>query len=254
MSGDILAGVKYLAGRSEIDAKHIGVIGHSEGGMVGPLAATRSSGIAFVVMLAGTGVSFEQAVDSHLSQAELMMREAGTPEETIAWNNALQKSIFRVLRSETDSKIAVERMRTELNHLNASLPEPQRKALENSGVAKAAEQQFASFTLPEMRSVLLHDSAQTLRQVKVPVLALNGSRDLQVSARLNLPAIAAALAEGGNGDFTIAELPGLNHLFQDCAKCTVAEYGELSQTFSPCGAAHRRAIGSCFTRADKSNR
>jgi hypothetical protein len=233
MSGDVLAGVEYLKGRREIDVKHIGVIGHSEGEMVGPLAATRSSDIAFVVMLAGMGVSFEQAVDSHLSQAELMMREAGAPEETIAWNNALQKAIFGVLRSESDSKIAVERMRAELNKLNASLPEAQRKALESSGAAAAANRQLPSFTLPEMRSVLIHDSGQTLRRLKVPVLALNGSRDVQVSARLNLPAIAAALAEGGNSDFTVVELPGLNHLFQDCTKCTVAEYGELSQTFSP---------------------
>ena len=232
MTGDVLAGVEYLKGRKEIDAKHIGVIGHSEGGMVGPLAATRSSGVAFVVMLAGMGVSFEQAVDSHLSQAELMMREAGAPEEAIARNNALQRMIFRVLRSESDSKIAVEKMRSELDNMKASLPEAQRKALA-SPVAAAANQQFASVTLPEMRSILLHDSGQTLRQLKVPVLALNGSRDVQVSARLNLPAIAAALAEGGNSDFTVVELPGLNHLFQNCTKCTVAEYGELNQTFSP---------------------
>lgn len=233
MSGDVLAGIRYLKGRKEIDAKHIGVIGHSEGGMVGPLAATRSSDISFVVMLAGMGVSFEQAVDSHLSQAELMMREAGSPEEAITWNNALQKMIFRVLQSESDSKIAVEKMRTELDNMKASLPEAQRKALENPGVAAAVDQQFASVTTLEMRSVLLHDSGQTLRQLKVPVLALNGSRDLQVSAKLNLPAIAAALAESGNSDFTVVELPGSNHLFQNCTKCTVAEYGQLNQTFSP---------------------
>lgn len=74
-------------------------------------------------------------------------------------------------------------------------------------------QQFASVTLPEMRSILLDDPGETRRQLKVPVLALNGSRDVQVSARLNLPAMAAALAESGSGDFTVAELPGLNHLF-----------------------------------------
>jgi pimeloyl-ACP methyl ester carboxylesterase len=233
LSGDVLAGVEYLKGRKEIDVKHIGVIGHSEGGMVGPLAATRSSDVAFVVMLAGTGVSFEQAVDSHLSQAELMMREAGAPEEAIARNNALQKTIFRVLRAESDSKIAVEKMRAELDNMKASLPEAQRKALESPGAAAAANQQFASVTVPEMRSILLHDSGRTLHQLKAPVLALNGSRDMQVSAKLNLPAIAAALAEGGNSDFTLVELPGLNHLFQYCTKCTVAEYGELDQTFSP---------------------
>jgi fermentation-respiration switch protein FrsA (DUF1100 family) len=141
--------------------------------------------------------------------------------------------IFRVLRAESDSKIAVEKMRAELDNMKASLPEAQRKALESPGAAAAANQQFASVTVPEMRSILLHDSGRTLHQLKAPVLALNGSRDMQVSAKLNLPAIAAALAEGGNSDFTLVELPGLNPLFQYCTKCTVAEYGELDQTFSP---------------------
>ena len=233
MSGDVLAGIEYLKGRTEIDVRNIGVIGHSEGGMVGPLAATRSPDVAFVVMLAGTGVSFEQAVDSRLSQAELMMRAAGAAEEAIAWNNAVQKMIFRVLRSESDSGIAVEKMRAELDNMKASLPEAHRKALEGPSAAAAANQQFASVTLPELRSILLYDPGQTLRRLKVPVLVLSGSRDVQVSAKLNLPAIAAALAEGGNTDFAIMELPGLNHLFQSCTKCTVAEYGELEQTFSP---------------------
>jgi fermentation-respiration switch protein FrsA (DUF1100 family) len=114
----------------------------------------------------------------------------------------------------------------------ASLPEVQRKALENPAAVAAMNQQFASITLPEMRSILLDDPGETLRQLKIPVLALNGSRDVQVSAKLNLVAISAALADAGNSDFTVSELPGLNHLFQTCAKCTVAEYGELDQTFS----------------------
>ena len=166
MSGDVLAGIEYLKGRREIDVRNIGVIGHSEGGMVGPLAATRSSDVAFVVMLAGPGVSFEQAVDSHLSQAELMMRAAGAPEEAITRNNAVQKMIFRVLRSESDPKTAAEKMRTELHNMKSSLPEAQRKTLEGPSAAAAANQQFAAVTLPEMRSLLLYDPGQTLRQAE----------------------------------------------------------------------------------------
>jgi uncharacterized protein len=201
--------------------------------MVGPLAATRSTDVAFVVMLAGMGVSFEQGVDSHLSQAELMARQAGAPEEAIAWNNAIQKMIFRVLPSESDSKTAIEKMRTELAAMTASLPDAQKNAAASPQAVAAANAQFAFVATPEMRSILLHDSGQTLRQVKVPVLALIGSRDVQVPAKLHLPAIAAALAEGGNSDFSVVSLPGLNHLFQTCTKCTVTEYGELNETFSP---------------------
>jgi pimeloyl-ACP methyl ester carboxylesterase len=220
MSSDVLAGVEYLKGRKGIDSKHIGLIGHSEGGMVGPLASSRSSDVAFVVMLAGMGVSFEQAVDSHLSQAELIMRAAGAAEAAIAQNNAFQKTIFRVLRTESDPKLAVEQIRAQVDALRP-------------GAAAAMSQQLAMAVLPEMRSIFLHEATPTLRQLKVPVLALNGSRDVQVSAKLHLPAIAAALADGGNNDHAVVELPGLNHLFQSCVTCTVAEYADLEETFSP---------------------
>ncbi len=233
MAADVLAGIAYLKGRREIDGKHVGVIGHSEGGMVGPLAAARSSDIAFVVLLAGSGVSFQQAVDAHASQAEVMMHEAGAPEASIALNNAIQNMIFRVLRSEGDAKTAIQKMHTELEKMKAALPESQRNALEDPVAVAAVNQQFASAASPEMRSLILYDPGEALRKLKVPVLALNGSRDVQVSAKLNLPAIAAALAEGGNSDFAIEELPGLNHLFQKCNKCTVSEYGDLDETFSP---------------------
>src|SRR6202035_1957478 len=80
--------------------------------------------------------------------------------------------------------------------------------------------------------ILLYNPAEVLRKLRLPVLALNGSRDIQVAARLNLPAIASAMAEAGNNDFAIIELPGLNHLFQECITCTIGEYGELRETFS----------------------
>jgi uncharacterized protein len=233
MAGDVLAGMAYLEGRKEIDPRRMGVIGHSEGGMVGPLAASRSADIAFVVMLAGPGVSFQQAVDAHQSQAEIIMRQSGASGEAIAWNNAIQSMIFRVLRQNRDANAAIREMRAELEKMKAALPENQRVALNPPEAEAQIERQFAAVTSPEMRSILLYEPAEALRKIKVPVLALNGSRDVQVSARLNLPAIASALAEGGNNDFTIEELPGLNHLFQECKTCTVGEYWELTETFSP---------------------
>jgi len=233
MAGDVLAGVAFLGTHKGIDGKRIGVIGHSEGGMVGPLAASRSSNIAFVVMLAGLGVSFQQAVDSHQSQAELLMRQAGAAQHAIDWNNAIQDMIFRVLRAEPDANAALAKMKAELDKMKAGLPEDERKAMESPNAVAAVNRNFASVVTPEMRTILLFEPGEVLRKVKVPVLAMNGSRDLQVFAKQNLPAIATALAEGGNSDFTVTVLPGLNHLFQKCDKCTVGEYGELEETFSP---------------------
>ena len=233
MAGDVLAGAAFLKGRKEIDARHIGVIGHSEGGMIGPVAATRSPDIAFVVMLAGPGVSFEQAIDAHESQAEVIMRQAGAGEDAIAWNNSLQSMIIRVLKKDSDPASAIKDMHDEFERMKAALPEAVRAGMDSPQAAAQLNQQFAQSATPEMRAVLLYEPAAVLRRLKAPVLALNGSRDVQILARLNLPAIAADLAAGGNGDYTVSELPGLNHLFQTCKACTVAEYSQLEETFSP---------------------
>ena len=233
MADDVLAGIAFLKAHKGINGKQIGVIGHSEGGMVGPLAASKSSDIAFVVLLAGPGVSFQQAIDSHQSQAELAMRQGGASEQMIGYNNAIQSMIIRVLRNESNPQTAMTMMQAEAQKLNTSLPEGLRKAVESPNAVAAANRNFMQVSAPEMRAILLFDPGEVLRKIKVPVLAMNGSRDMQIYAKQNLPAIATALAEGGNNDFTIIDLPGLNHLFQKCDKCTLTEYGDLEETFSP---------------------
>lgn len=240
MSGDVQAGVEFLKGRKEIDAREIGVIGHSEGGITGPAAAERSSDIAFVVMLAGTGVSGEQVL---YRQGELIARASGAPEDAISRQHALQQMIFDILRTEKDDQLAIQKMQSGWEKFKGTLTEAERKELGDSD--KAIHAQFLAVTSPEMRSFIFYDPSQALRNLKVPVLALNGSQDLQVPPSQNLPAIAAALAAGGSHDFTVTELPGLNHLFQKCRKCTPAEYGELEETFSP---AALEIMGDWITR------
>jgi fermentation-respiration switch protein FrsA (DUF1100 family) len=228
MAGDVLAGVQYLRGRKEIDGGRIGLIGHSEGGIVGPLAASRDPRIAFVVMLAGTGVTGEQVL---YLQGELISRSAGAGAEAIAQNHEVQKMILDALRESKDEKDAIEKMKAGWEKMKAAAPEDRRRQM--IAREQAVFAQFTAITSPELRSFVFHDPAATLRKLKMPVLAMNGSRDLQVPPQQNLPAIAGALSAGANQDFTIAELPGLNHLFQHCTDCTVAEYSKLEETFSP---------------------
>lgn len=220
MAGDVVAGVNFLKSRKEIDARHIGVIGHSEGGIVGPVAAVRSPDIAFVIMLAGTGVSGEEVLKA---QGEAIIRSAGGSDAAVAQQRAFHEMAFRVLRAEKDDHTAIEKMQAELKKLQ---PEADVKS-------EALVKELQRMTSPEIRSFLLYDPAEGLRKLKAPVLAMNGSRDVQCPAWQNLPAIAAALASGGNSDFTVTELPGLNHLFQKCSSCTVGEYQTIEETFSP---------------------
>jgi len=218
MATDVLSGVDFLKARPEVNGKKIGVIGHSEGGIIGPLAASRSSEIAFVVMLAGTGVTGEQVM---YLQAELIAKASGASDAAVAQNRVLQELIFNVARSDQDEAAALEAFRADWQKAHGSAP------------GAILESQLKSVLRPEIRSFAFYDPAESLRKLKVPVLAMNGSRDVQVPPSQNLPAIKAALTAGGNKDFETVELPGLNHLFQTCRNCTVAEYGTLEETFSP---------------------
>jgi pimeloyl-ACP methyl ester carboxylesterase len=218
MAADVLADVDFLKGRPEINSKKIGVIGHSEGGIVGPLAASQSSDITFVVMLAGTGVTGEQVM---YRQAELIAKANGENDASIAQNRAIQEMIFAAVRTAPDEQTGLDRFRAEWRKAHGSDP------------SEVLESQVKSVLAPEIHSFESYDPAEALRKLKVPVLALNGSRDLQVPPSQNLPAIRAALTAGGNKDFEVIELPGLNHLFQTCQTCSPSEYGQIEETFSP---------------------
>jgi dienelactone hydrolase len=218
LAGDALAAIDYLTTRKEIDPKKIGFVGHSEGACVGPLAASRSDRVAFVVMLAGIGVDGEQAL---LKQGELAVRSMGLGDAAVKQQRQTQETLFAIVKEEKNPAAAEEKLRAAIRKIAPQMPDG------------AITPEIKRANTPEIRSILAYDAGPVLRKLKMPVLALNGSRDIQISAEQNLPAIAAALKEGGDRDFTTTELPGLNHLFQTCKKCTFAEYGELEETFSP---------------------
>jgi fermentation-respiration switch protein FrsA (DUF1100 family) len=126
-----------------------------------------------------------------------------------------------VIGSEPDNQAALAKIRARLEEMKNPMPDA------------AIQAQIAMIRTPEMQSLLAYDPAEVLRELKIPVLALFGSKDVQVPPQQNLPAIAAALKAAGNRDFTVKELPGLNHLFQKCGQCTIAEYATIEETFSP---------------------
>lgn len=209
---DAEAALEFLKQRPEIDPRRIGLIGHSEGGIVAPMVAARRAETAFVVLLAGTGVTGEQVM---LSQAEAMAKAAGAPPQAIEQNAAMQKRIFALMKEESD---------------------PQKLAEKLAGVLPAGPQgdaQIRQLTSPWFRFFLTYDPALALEKTKCPVLALNGELDLQVVSALNLPPIEAALRKGGNKDVRIERLPGLNHLFQPAKTGLVNEYAQIEETMSP---------------------
>ncbi len=217
LAGDALAGVAYLKTRKEIDPRRIGLLGHSEGGMEAPMAAVRSRDVAFIVLMAGTGVPGEQVL---LRQSELIARAMGAPEEQIQNARKINEQVYEAVRNEKDPAAAERRVRA----LLSAQPELKGAAL---------DVQVQAVMSPWFRFFLTYDPRPTLAKVKVPVLAIGGERDLQVPAKENLDAIRAALDAGGNKDHTVQVLPGLNHLFQECQTGSVTEYSQIEQTMSP---------------------
>lgn len=226
-AGDALAGVALLKTIPEIDGAHIGLIGHSEGGIIGPMAAAESKDVAFVVMLAGTGL---KGRDILTMQTEAMMLAAGEKKELVAAATERHRHLMDALepgapRAEIE-KAMRELIRAQEEAGGAPPSSP-------AAVDKEVKQQMAALETKWFRSFLVSDPREALRKVQVPVLALNGALDTQVPAEANLREIEKALKEAGNTDVTTREMPGLNHLFQHAGTGSPSEYVQIEETFAP---------------------
>lgn len=224
---DVLAGIAFLKTRKEIDAKRIGLIGHSEGGLIAPIVATRSTDVSFIVLLAGPGIPGDSTL---MLQSAAMRRSIGVSEESIAREMTVNRRLYDRLRA--GDSLGIVNAGRELVRLQvAGLTEDQRRTIgDPDSIGVAAIRQL---TGPWMRFFVGYDPRPTLRRVRCPVLAINGGRDLQVLPKENLAAIEAAFKAGGVPHYSVKELPGLNHMFQTCRTCTIAEYAQLEETMAP---------------------
>jgi pimeloyl-ACP methyl ester carboxylesterase len=220
-ASDALAAVDFL--RTRRDVATVGIVGHSEGGLVGPMAAALSDAVGFVVMLAGPGITGAEIIEL---QSRLIARAEGATDEMVQLNAAVQAKMFQILQKEPDAARAEPLLKAALTEAAASLPEEE-------STPAAIDAQVRQVNSPWFRYFLTYDPRPTLARVKVPVLALNGSLDLQVPAEVNLREVGAALQEGRNPDFTTRELPGLNHLFQQAETGAPSEYRTISETMNP---------------------
>jgi hypothetical protein len=227
-AGDAEAAVQYLLARKEIHKKKIGLIGHSEGGMIAPMVAGTSNDVAFIVLLAGIGISGDQLL---LLQQEVIGRASGVSEIDLAGAKKINEDMFDIVINSSNSE-----------RLADDIAKYLRQAMADNAVIKKpagmSDDQFiqmwvGQLTSPWMQYFIKYNPVATLGAVRCPVLALNGEKDLQVPPKENLEAIKRAVALGGNKNVTIKEFPGLNHLFQECSTGLPAEYSTIEQTFSP---------------------
>ena len=225
---DALAGVAFLKARNDIATDRIGLIGHSEGGIAAPLAATQSDDVAFIILLAGSGVP---GIEVSQSQVAYTLRSTGLSDERIQWQLAFNRALLELLQTHTDADaISREARRVAQEHL-AKASETVRAEVGTAEQLLDSVKTVMPRPSPWLRFFLSHDPAPVLARVKVPVLAIVGELDTQVDPDLNMPAIEAALAD--NADATTTRLPGLNHLFQKATTGSVAEYARIEETMNP---------------------
>lgn len=222
---DVLSAVHYLKSRSDINPNQIGLIGHSEGGIIAPLAVNQTKDISFIVTLAATGIpGSEVAVLQSKS-----LRPFPVPDEKIFEENV--RIAIKIASTNED----ISQKRKELTAHNNTYLAPILKSL------GAPDENISAFIKNETETVLKpwstyfynYNPANEFEKLTIPVLSLNGSKDTQVNASINQNAIRNALIKGGNKNYKVIELENMNHLFQECKTGNINEYKEIEQTMSP---------------------
>lgn len=224
---DAEAALDFLKKRKEIDSLKVGLIGHSEGGLIAPIVASRRSDVDFIILMAGPGLIGEQIL---LLQSALIAKNKGENDRSIMAGQKLSKDIFGILKKNPDNKKAEDKIRDLVIRF-------EKKNSSDSSYHKLSEDELGleiqSLTSPWFRTFLTLDPEVYLSKVNCDVLAINGSLDLQVPPSENLQGIEKALIFGGNPRYTVIELPGLNHLFQTAKTGIPEEYAKIDETIAP---------------------
>jgi hypothetical protein len=229
---DADAATEFLKSVPEVDAAKVGLIGHSEGGLVAPIVAKwqREQGdpatmLAFAVLLAGPGVPGDQILRVQMRE---LLEASGVGEEDLA---AMLESQGRLLDAAKAND--VEAMLDAARDLAASQASIGAEGqLENATLEASAEAIVAQMQAPWMRTFLTLDPRPLLVEMRIPTLALVGSLDRQVDPDQNLPAIEAALRLGG-APFRARRVDGVNHMFQPATTGGIDEYGSIETTIDP---------------------
>jgi len=225
---DAKAAVDYLKTRKEVNTKKIGLIGHSEGGTIAPMVAANNKDISYIVLLAGTGIPGD---DLLIQQAYLIGKSAGMSDTELENARKINKEIYQIIKTEKDKNQIKMQIATILEKQLNELPENQKPTKEQ--IKSTAAEQSNAIASPWFSYFIKYDPRPILKDVKCAVLVLNGEKDIQVPAKSNTEAIKSELEKWGNKKVTVNIFPGLNHLFQECKTCTIEEYEQIEQTFSP---------------------
>lgn len=218
---DAAAALAYLKGRADVDTRKIGVVGHSEGGAIGLILAAENPAVAFLVSMAGPGVNGAEII---MSQTDAILRQYNAGDSLIKSQMSYQRSMMDAIMQEKDTVALKARI----------ISNAKKQYGENAGAQKAMDEDrfvqtvSSQYLTHEYLSIVRFDPKPYFAKVKCPVLVLNGDKDIQVISKVNLAGWREGVPKA-----TVRELPGLNHLFQQCKTCQLTEYRTLTETISP---------------------
>lgn len=225
-STDVEAAVEYLQSRNDIDSGKIGLMGHSEGGFIAPMVAARNKNVAFIILLAATGVI---GADVMYAQSQRIVELAGMDDEMVEANQKIIAQAHQIIKHHYHSPELKSMLEKHLRNMRKSVPEPLAAELTDDKLAIEVQKLTSSW----YHYFLTTDPDQFLSQVSCPILAINGSLDVQVLADLNLEGIQKSLLKADNQDVTIKKLDGLNHLLQTAKTGSILEYQIIEETVAP---------------------
>ena len=207
---DINAAVLFLKAKG---FENIGLIGHSEGGMIAPIVASTNKDVKFLVLMAGPGQPINELL---VLQNYLAGKLAGMSEEALQKSGQINRMIYDFIKNYKGNSFDSDFDKF-INSSSEKLPDDVKKQVTNAW----------------FRYFIAFNPDEYVAKVKIPVLAINGSLDFQVPAKENLEAIKKSLIKAKNKNFETYEFQGMNHLFQECTTGAMSEYAEIEQTISP---------------------
>ncbi|MBU8920290.1 MAG: alpha/beta fold hydrolase [Bacteroidales bacterium] len=227
-AGDARSAIEYLRSRGEIDRSAIGLVGHSEGGLIAPMIASQKTNVSYIILLGGPGLN---GGDILLLQSELIFMASGFEQDLVDRLMEQKRLEHSIILGENNSALAKEKM---IEASSAFLSSYTQDELVKIGYKPGIIEQRADIYLTSwFRFFMSYDPAPAISRLSCSVLALWGEKDLQVPPVENISAIRKALEAGGNSDYQLKVFPGLNHLFQHCDSGSPSEYASIAETFSP---------------------
>lgn len=230
---DALNGIEYLKSRKEVDKKKIGVMGHSEGGLIAQMVAAQSKDIDFIVSLAGPGINIINLMEE---QNVPILKQARLSQEAIDAYLPLYNEVATIAIHAKGHNEAQEQINTAITNWKAKTHPNIILAFgmtSDESVSEMVKQFVGLYDAPWWRYFMGEDPAKYLEKLDCKVLALNGDKDQQVISESNLAGMRRSLAKSKSPKYDVIEMKGLNHLFQKCTTCTIDEYAKLEESFSP---------------------